>query len=188
MKKAFPIALMVFGLVFLGAGGYTVNRGFDAKNQVRAELLAQNITTPEDAAVPNLRVRDAHSARVMADVIDEHARKSTGGLTYSELGRYAAKSGDVAGTNVDADAVKGSDGKPVPNPVRNVAFQASALRTSLYASVMAFNVADLVIGLGFMILALGVAVGGIGVALGGLAIPFLGRRLHVEPVAAIPVP
>jgi hypothetical protein len=50
--------------------------------------------------------------------------------------------------------------------------------------VMAFNVAELVIGLGVLIGALGLAVGGIGVALGGLAIPALARRFHVEPVAA----
>jgi hypothetical protein len=70
--------------------------------------------------------------------------------------------------------------------MRNTAFQASALRTSLYTSVMAFNVADLVVGLGAMMLVLGLAVGGIGIALGGLAIPALGRRLHVDPVAAHP--
>jgi hypothetical protein len=49
---------------------------------------------------------------------------------------------------------------------------------------MAFNVADLVIGLGVAFAALGFAIGGVGVALGGLAIPALARRLHVEPVAA----
>jgi hypothetical protein len=47
---------------------------------------------------------------------------------------------------------------------------------------MAFNVADLVIGLGIMIAVLGVAVGGIGVALGGLTIPALARKFDVEPV------
>ena len=49
---------------------------------------------------------------------------------------------------------------------------------------MAFNVADLVIGLGAMIVVLGLAVGGMGVALAGLAIPSFSRKLHVEPVAA----
>lgn len=184
MKKLFPIALMFLGVVFVAASAYTVNRGFDAKDQVRAELLAQNITTPEDASIPNARVDDPATARSMADIIDVHARKSTSGLTYSEMGRFMAKSGDPAGTNVDTDAVVGNDGKPVANPLRNVAFQASALRTSLYASIMAFNVADLVVGLGLMLLALGVAIGGVGVALVGLAIPALARKVHVDPVAS----
>jgi hypothetical protein len=183
MKKAFPIALMVFGLIFIGAGAYTVNRGFDAKDQVREELLAQDITTPEDASIPNARVRNASTAQAMADIIDVHARESTGGLTYAEMGRFVAKDGAPEGTSNEDEAVLGADGKPVANPLRNVAFQASALRTSLFASVMAFNVADLVVGLGAMIVVLGLAVGGIGVALGGLAIPALARRVHVDPVA-----
>ena len=186
MKKAFPIALMVFGLVFVAAGFYTVTRGFDAKDQVREELLAQNITTPEDASIPNARVDDARTAEAMADIIDVHAREATGGLTYSELGRFMTPDGDPAGTSNEDEAVIGGDGRPVANPVRNVAFQASALRTSLFTSTMAFNVADLVVGLGAMMLVLGVAIGGVGVALGGLAIPALARRVHVEAVAADP--
>ena len=182
MKKAFPIALMILGVVFLGAGAYTLVRGFDARDQVHDELVAQGIVTPPDASVPNVRVDDAHTANVMADVIDKHAREATGGRTYAEMGRFLAKDG--TDTNDEAAAVLDAAGKPVANPLRNTAFQASSLRTSLYASVMAFNISDLVIGLGAMILVLGLAVGGMGVALGGLAIPALSRRLHVEPVAA----
>lgn len=188
VKKIFPLGLMVLGLILLVGGGYTIMRGFDAKAQVREELLAQNITTPEDASIPNARVRNAETAKSMAEIIDKHARESAGGLTYAELGRFMAKNGDVAGTSDPAQALTGADGKPVPNAVRNTAFQSSALQTSLYTSVMAFNVADLVVGLGAMMLALAVAIGGVGVALGGLAIPAMARKLHVEPVAAIPVP
>ncbi|HLG00045.1 MAG TPA: hypothetical protein VI916_06215 [Acidimicrobiia bacterium] len=184
MKKAFPIALMVLGLVFIGAGVYTVNRGFDAKDQVRSELLGQNITTTEDASIPNARVDDAATAKSMADIIDVHSREATEGRTYAEMGRFlAADGGD---TNDEAAAALDASGKPIANPLRSVAFQASALRTSLYTSVMAFNIADLVVGLGFMMSALGVAVGGIGVALAGLVIPALARRVHVDPVAAHP--
>ena len=182
VKTAFPIALVVLGLVFLGAGAYTVNRGFDAKDQVKQELLAQNITTPEDASIPNARVKDAGTARSMADIIDKHALESTQGKTYAEMGRFLAKDG--TDTNDAEAAITGADGKPVANPVRNVAFQASSLRTSLLTSVMAFNVADLVLGIGLMIGVLGLAIGGMGVALAGLAIPSLAKRFHVYPAAA----
>jgi hypothetical protein len=172
---------MILGVVFFAAGGYTLYRGVDAKDQVRDELVAQQIVTTEDASIPNARVDDAATARSMADVIEKHALEATDGRTYAEMGRFlAADGGD---TNDEAAAIKGADGKPVANPLRNTAFQASALRTSLYTSVMAFNVADLVVGLGLMIMVLGVAVGGLGVALAGLAIPAFSKRLHVEPVA-----
>jgi hypothetical protein len=184
MKKLFPIALVLLGVVFLGAGVYTVSRGFDARDQVRNELIAQNITTPDDASIPNVRVESVATAKSMADIIEFHARESTGGLTYSEMGRFAAKDGSPAGTSDPAEAVVDDKGNPVPNGLRNVAFQAATLRTSLYSSVMAFEVANLVIGLGTMIVVLGLAVGGVGVALAGLAIPALSRKVRVEPVAA----
>ncbi|HVM09577.1 MAG TPA: hypothetical protein VM345_14005, partial [Acidimicrobiales bacterium] len=120
MKKVFPILLMVLGVVFLAAGAYTTFRGYDAKEQVKDELLAQNITTPEDASIPNARVDDPRTAQSMADIIDKHALESTGGLTYSEMGRFAVASGDPAGTSDPEEALKGADGKPVANPLRNV--------------------------------------------------------------------
>jgi hypothetical protein len=181
MKKTFPILLMFLGLAFVGASGYTINRGYDAKNQVRQELLAQRITTTPDARVPNVRVHDAATAKVMADIIDKHAREATGGKTYSEMGRFLSKTG--GDTNDAAQAVLGADGKPLANPARTVAFQASSLRTSLFTSIMAFKIADLVVGIGVLLAALGIAVGGVGLALAGLAIPAVGRRFHVNPAA-----
>ena len=182
MKKAFPIALVVLGFVLLGAGAYTINRGVDANHQVRDQLVAQRITTPADASIPNAKVNSAATAKSMADVIGHHADEAASGKNYAELGRYLSKTG--ADTNNEADALKGADGKPIANPVRNTVFQASSLRTSLYTSVMAFNVATLVEGLGLMMGALGVAVGGVGVALAGLAIPKFARKLHIYPAAA----
>ena len=182
MKKAFPIALILLGLAFVAGGAYTGFRGLDAKDQVKEELLAQNIVTPEDADIPNAVVADARTAQSMADVIDKHARESTGGKTYAEMGRFQSLDGKPEGTSNPDEAVKGADGKPVANALRNTAFQAASLRTSLYTSIMAFNVSDLVIGLGLMIGVTGLAIGGLGVALAGLAIPSFARRVHVEPV------
>jgi hypothetical protein len=181
MKKAFPIGLMIIGLVFLAGGAYTAYRGLDAKAQVRDELLAQHIVTTPDASMPNVRVQDAATAQSMADIIEHHMLEATGGQTYAEMDRFLSKDGGT--TSDETQALTDKGGNPIANPLRDVAFQATALRTSLYTSVMAFNVGDLVIGLGLMIAVVGLAVGGVGVALGGLAIPTLGRKLHVEPLA-----
>ena len=184
MKKAFPIGLIIIGLAFLVGGVYTVTRGFDAKAQVKGELVAQNIVTPDDASIPGVPVTDAATAQSMADIIGHHADEATGGESFAEMGRFLAVGG--GDTSDETEAVLDDDGNPVSNPLRNVAFQAASLRTSLYTSVMAFNVADLVIGLGLAIAVMGLAVGGIGVALAGLAIPFVARKFHVQPVATAP--
>jgi hypothetical protein len=182
MKKAFPIGLMIIGLVFLAGGIYTVTQGLDARAQVRDELVTQAITTPEDASIPNVAVTDAATAQSMADIIGVHSLEATGGRSYAELGRYLTPDG--TDTSDETLALKDEAGNPVPNPIRNVAFQATSLRTSLYTSVMAFKVSELVIGLGVMVALLGFVIVGVGIALGALAIPALGRRLHVDPVVA----
>jgi hypothetical protein len=184
MKRIFPIVLMIIGLAFLVGGSYTVLRGFDAREQVKDELIAQDIVTPEDASIPNVQVRDAATAKAMADIIDVHSREITGDRSYAELGRYLTPDG--GDTSDEALALKDSEGNPVANPIRDVMFTATTLRTSLFTSMMAFNVADLVIGLGLAIAVLGFAVGGIGVVLASLAIPSVARRFHVQPVVAPP--
>jgi hypothetical protein len=169
MKRAFAVALVIIGAAFLVGGIYTTVRGLDAKDDVRAQLLAQNITTPEDASIPNARVQDAATAHSMANIIGHHAAEATGGQTYAEMGRFlAADGGD---TSDEALALKDDAGNPVANPLRNLAFQASTLQTSLHTAHMAFNVSDLVIGLGVMITVLGFVVGGLGLVLGAVPVP-----------------
>jgi hypothetical protein len=170
MKKAFTIGLVVVGVAFAIGGIYTTIRGLDAKAEVRAQLVAQNIVTPEDAEIPNALVQDAATAHAMANIIGVHAAEATGGETYAEMGRFLAADGSGA-TSDEGLALLDEAGNPVPNPLRNVAFQASALQTSLHTSHMAFNVADLVIGLGLMITVLGFVIGGVGLFLGGLTVP-----------------
>lgn len=181
-KKGFPIALILVGIAFVGSGIYTTVRGLDARGIVRAELLAQNITTPDDASIPGAVVQDGQTAHAMAEIIGVHALEATGGKTYAEMGRFlAADGGD---TSDEAAALKDEDGNPVANPLRNVAFQASALQASLHTSHMAWDVATLVIGLGLMITVLGLVIGGVGLALGGLGALAFSRSTLVEPANA----
>lgn len=180
-RRLFPLTLMVIGVAFVAAGGYTAVRGFDAKDQVRRELAAQAIKTPADASIPNAPVDGVATARSMAEIVDHHARQATGGLAFAEMGRYMNAEGTALGTNDEGAAVKGANGRPLPNPIRNVAFEASSVRTGLYTSVMAFEVGNLVIGLGAMVAVVGVALGGLGIALGALVVPALSRRTQAEP-------
>ncbi len=186
MKKIGTLVLVLLGLAFLGGGAYSITRGLQARDQVRTELLEQKIVAPADSAIPGAKVDDARTAKAMGDIIDVHSRKITGGRTYAELGRYVATDGNPAGTSVEAQAVLGPNGRPVANPLRVVAFEGSALRTSLYTSVMAFNVADLVIGLGFMMLALGAVLGGAGICLGRRAV-VRAHQPRVDLVSATPL-
>lgn len=159
------LGVALAGLIMVIGGGYAVYRGMDARNEVQNQLEVQNIVTPEDASIPNTQVNDIASARSMAEIIGEHAAASSGGLNYAEMGRFMTEDGDPAGTDDAAEAVTNDNGDPIPNPDRNQAFQASALQTSLYTSVMAFEVSTLVMGLGLAFIGLGIATWAVGVPL-----------------------
>jgi len=136
---------------FTVAGPYMVYRGVDARDMVRTELRAERITTPDDATKPGIRVQDGPSAVVQAEVIQKHALAASGGKTYAEMDRT--------------------------DPARQTAFQASTLRTALLSSALAWNVANLVIGLGVLVFVLGLVL---------LAVGFVIRRPEQLLLTALP--
>lgn len=185
MKRAVAIGLVIVGVGFLVGGIYTTTKGVQAYNEVRETLVAQHITTTPDAAIPNAPVNDAATADAMAKIIGVHALEATGGQTYAQMDRYLAADGN--GTTSDETlALTDESGNPVPNPLRNVAFQAMALQTGLHFSHLSFELARLVIGLGVMIAVLGIALGGIGFALGAVRVKERAPEARVAPAIASP--
>jgi hypothetical protein len=150
----FWLAPIVLGIGFIAGGLYMVREGNEAKDEVRDAIVRENITTSEDASIPNVQVDSATTAKAQAQAIEAHTLETTGGETYATIDRYLAPDGGT--TNDREQALKGADGNPIPNPVRNTAFQSAALRTSLNLAVMGFKVSDLVIGMGFFMVAIGV--------------------------------
>ena len=114
---------MILGAVFIVAGVATWG-------MVSSKLAAERITVSGDApAFAGATVADPITAFIQADIINQHALKSTEGKTYSELDRE--------------------------DPLRNTAMNASFLRASLFTSVIAFGVALFAIGVGVLALVLG---------------------------------
>ena len=99
---------------------------------VRSELVKQNITIPDDGCLAGRQVKGPFTAYCQAQVIEKHARETTGGLAYAELDRE--------------------------DPRRQVAMNASFLRASLFTSVVAFGVAAMAgaIGVLFVLIGLGI--------------------------------
>ena len=96
-----------------------------------------------------------------------HALESSGGLTYSQMGRFLAAKDPTnpAGTSDETAALKDDAGKPVANAARNTWVTETALSTALNVSYMAeqialfgiiVGIALLLSGIGFIILALSV--------------------------------
>ena len=127
IRRFFWVIPVLFGIVFIGAGAYMVSEGRSAKDEVRSELVAEQITTSKDASIPNAPVNSVDTAQSQAAIITEHTRGQWG--PYSQIDRT--------------------------DPNRATYLDGVALRTALNLAVMGFKVSDLVIGMGAFLVAVG---------------------------------
>lgn len=182
--KLFPKLVIAIGIIFAVVGLITVGTGIYIRSFVGQQLADQNITTPDDASIPNAEVNSIATALSMAAIIQEHAAGSSNGLSYAEMGRFAVESGDPAGTSNAELALKDANGNPVANSARNTQLTAAGLVTSLSLSAMAIGTAYGVIAMGIAFALLGTVVAGLGYALLGLITPEVAEQFGIRPVTA----
>jgi hypothetical protein len=121
-RKVASIGSIVLGaLLILGGIGTWV--------MVSSTLAEQNITTPEDACLPEREVRGPFTAYCQADIIQQHTLESTDGMTYAELDREDER--------------------------RDIAMNSSFLQASLFTSILAFGVAAMAMGMGVLFVLIG---------------------------------
>jgi hypothetical protein len=181
--RLFPKMVIVVGIAFAVAGIVAAGAGIYIRSFVIGQLTAQNITTPEDATIPNAPVNSIATTLSMANIIQHHAAESGKGLTYAQMGRFAVESGDPAGTNNPDEALKDTNGKPVANQARNTQLTAASLVTSLSLSAMAIGVSYGAIALGVAFTVLGIVIAGLGYALLGLITPAVAKQFGLQPIA-----
>ena len=184
--RLFPKMVIAVGIAFALAGLVAAGAGIYINNFVTGQLAAQQITTPDDASIPNAPVTGIATALSMADIIQHHAAESSNGLTYAQMGRFAVESGDPAGTNNPDAALKDPNGRPVPNQARATQQTAASLVTSLSLSAMAIGASYGAIALGVGFALLGIVIAGLGYALLGLITPEVAQRFGLNPVASAP--
>ena len=120
----------ILGTIAIVAGIFFVIAGASTWLTVRANLVDEQITIAEDAAMfAGNTVDGPIDAWVQANVINKHALEASEGKTYAELDRE--------------------------DPVRVVVMNGSFLRASLFTSVVAFGVSALVMGAGVLFALLG---------------------------------
>ena len=129
VRRFLWLGAVALGFAFIIAGAYMVSQGLSAKDQVHDTLVAERITTSEDASIPKAPVDDAATAQAQSDVIKTHVMETTEGKTYSEMDRE--------------------------DPLRATYLNSVSLRTALNLAVMGFKVSDLVIGMGAFIIVVG---------------------------------
>ncbi len=157
-RKVFVAGGLVSSLVLIGVGIALIAMGVWGRGEVRDQLRSEQIYGTEDSPIAGQLVDTGSEAKIFADVIKRHALEAAGGKTYAQLGRYLKEGG--GDTNDPNEAAKDENGNPIPNPVRNTWVTATALRTALYMSYLAEQIATFAIVLGVALIIVG---GGFGV-------------------------
>lgn len=149
----------IVGVVLFVAGGV-------AYGMVGSFLKQENITVAGDAAfLAGKPVAGPFTAFAQADIINVHALKNSGGMTYAELGDVQTKAsadlkalveaGKEAG-DAEFDAAQAELDKVTGQ--RNMVMNGSFLRASLFTSVVSFGVSVLVMGVGVLFALVGFAI------------------------------
>jgi len=104
---------LVVGIGFVAGGAYMILEGRDAHDEVRDNIVREDITVSDDAAAyAGETVDSAEKANAEADVILEHTLVATGGYLYAEMGQYLLPEGNYMlpnGTYMRADGTTTQD-------------------------------------------------------------------------------
>lgn len=195
-RTVFEIGGLVAAVVLIAFGVAAIVMGANGISEVSTGLKQQHITgtpnmTPavETAAakkaglnpatlemptctVAGKAVTNGTNARCFAQYMRIDALMATGGLTFSQLPRYATANGK--GTNSETEALK-KEGRPVEYPTRYVWVMGTALSTALNASDIAEQTAMFGIVVGIALLLAGLGFGVLTIA-GALRNPETGLR------------
>ena len=184
MKRVLEIGGFVAGGILIAFGIAVIVLALNGRSTVNDSLSQERITGTPDMTPANIKqevagqawakdfnfptcsvagkaVNNGTTARCFAQYMRIHALTATGGLTYSEMGRFATADGKPVGTNDATKAVQ-QNGQPVSNSARDIWVTETALTTALNVSYMAtqlalfslvVGIALLLAGVGFIILA-----------------------------------
>lgn len=158
MRKFWQYGGIVASVILIAFGIGAIYMGFDGRAQVRSDLAAENIVGTDDSTIPGQKVDTGSEAQEFAKVIRKHTLESTGGQTYSEMGRFLDAQGNAT-NDESAAAINEQTGKPQENGLRNMWVTATALTTALNTAFFAEQVATFAIVMGVALLLAGAGFG-----------------------------
>ena len=216
MRKLFQIGGFVSAVVLIAFGIGAIVMGVNGRSTVQDSLKQEYIVGSPDmtpslikaeakeagldvatlslptVSVAGKAIDNGTKARAFASYMRIHALEASGGLTYSQMGRFAAKPGTPArftdGHGATSDEkyalVDPKTQRSVDNGARNLWVTETALSTALNASYMAESLSLFGIVVGFALLLSGIGFGilAVGGTLKGVepALRLFGKRTPTD--------
>jgi hypothetical protein len=159
MRKLFQYGGIAASIVLIVFGIASIYMGIDGRDRVRNDIAREMIVGTEDSTIPGQKVDTGAEAEAFAAVIRKHTLEATGGQTYAEMDRFL----DANGKPTSDESLAAKDpktGEPVPNGLRNMWINSTALSTALNTAYFAEQVATfaIVMGIALLLAGLGFAV------------------------------
>lgn len=134
-KKSF--VLLLSGILALAVGIGSMAGGIFGAWYTWDQAAAQEIVTPDDAAIAETPVRGPFTMWAQADIINQHQLESTDGLYYSQMDRM------IPAVDENGEAMLDEAGEVVmvPNEARASWINATALTTALNMGILAYALA-----------------------------------------------
>jgi hypothetical protein len=131
-QKSF--VLLVAGILAMTVGFGAMAGGVFGAWYTWDQAVAQDIVTPDDAAIPEAPVRGPFTMWAQADIINHHQLDSTEGLYYSQMDRM------IPAVDENGEAVLDEAGEAVmvPNEARASWINATTLISVLSLGIMSY--------------------------------------------------
>ena len=136
--------LLIAGIVAIAVGIGSFAGGVFGAWYTWEQASVQNITTPEDASIPNAAVRGPMTMWAQSDIITHHQLDRTGGLYYSEMPRQVPQLDEAGQPVLDANGEQ----VMVPNADRASWLDATTLTTALNLGIISYAVSAMALVVG----------------------------------------
>lgn len=146
------VTLTVVGIVALLVGLGSIIGGIVGATYTYNQAVAENITTPDDASIPETAVRGPFTMKAQSDIIVHHQLDRTDGLRYAEMPRQVAQLDEAGNPVLDENGEQ----VMVPNAARSSWITATTLTTALGLGVMAYAVSAFAVVVGITLAGCGV--------------------------------
>jgi hypothetical protein len=146
-----PYVLLTAGILAMVVGFGSVAGGIFGAWYTWDQAVAQDVVTPDDAAIPETPVRGPFTMWAQADIITTHQLESTEGLYYAQMERTVPQLDENGAAVLDENG----EAVMVPNEARASWLTPTTLTSALGLGMLAYGLSALAIGTGVALIAIG---------------------------------
>jgi uncharacterized membrane protein len=148
-RKAF--VLLTAGILAMVVGFGSVAGGIFGVWYTYDHAVAQDVTTPDDAVIPETAVRGPFTMWAQADIITHHQLDATEGLYYSQMERTVPQLDENGAAVLDENG----EAVMVPNEARASWLTATTLTSALGLGMLSYGLSALAIATGVTLMLIG---------------------------------